>query len=149
LHIDVQPVYIPQADALEKMRSGDVAATVCICAKSISVLSELRQEAGFKLLDVPFVPALHDDYLPASIGHDDYPNLLPNGGKVETVATTTVLISFNWPRGSPRYNRTAKFVDVFFSKFAELQRPPRHPSWKSVNLAATVPGLQRFAAAQE
>jgi uncharacterized protein len=149
LHIDVQPVYVPQGDAMERLRSGDIAATVCICAKPLAILSDLRQDAGFKLLDVPFVKSLQDEYLPASISYDDYPNLLTKGGKVETIATTTVLISFNWPRGSPRYNRTAKFVEAFFSKFSELQRPPRHPAWKSVNLAATVSGLQRFASAQE
>ena len=41
------------------------------------------------------------------------------------------------------------FVDVFFSKFSELQKPPRHPLWKTVNLAATIPGWTRFAAAEE
>ena len=60
-----------------------------------------------------------------------------------------MLVSFNWPRGSVRYNRTVKFVDALFSKFAELQRPPRHPMWRSVNVAAIVPGWQRFPAAQE
>jgi TRAP-type uncharacterized transport system substrate-binding protein len=149
LQIDVQPVYMPQSDALERMRSGEVAATVCICAKPLDILSAGRDMTGFHLLDVPFVPGLQDEYLPASIGHDDYPLLLAKGGKIETIATTTVLVSFNWPRGSPRYNRTAKFVEALFSKLPELQRPPRHPAWKSVNLAATVPGLQRFPAAQE
>ena len=58
-------------------------------------------------------------------------------------------MSFNWPRGSTRYNRTARFVEAMFGKFSDFQRPPRHPMWKSVNLAAAIPGWQRFPAAQE
>jgi hypothetical protein len=40
-------------------------------------------------------------------------------------------------------------VDAFFSKFQEFLKPPRQSSWKTVNLAGTVPGWQRFAPAQE
>jgi uncharacterized protein len=149
LKIDVQPVFLAQGDAYERMRTGDIAATICICAKPLDQILDMTPESGFKLLDVPFAGALADEYLPASLTKDDYPKLLNKGEKVETIATTTVLISFNWPRGTPRYVRTAKFVDAFFAKFGDFQRPPRHPVWKSVNLAGTVQGLQRFAPAQE
>ena len=149
LKIDVQAVNMPQTDAIEKMRNGEIDATVCICPRPVNVFTELKEDTGFRLLDIPFVTAFHDEYLPSSISRDDYPALVPKGGKVETIATTTVLVSFNWPRGSVRYNRTVKFVDALFSKFAELQRPPRHPMWRSVNVAAIVPGWQRFPAAQE
>ena len=68
---------------------------------------------------------------------------------IDTVASSIVLVSFNWPRNTARYNRVAKFVDALFTKFDDLQKAPRHPSWKSVNLAAKVRGWQRFPAAQE
>src|SRR6266568_1502701 len=149
LHVDVQPVNVPQGDALQRMRAGEIDATVCVCAKPVTIYADLRQDAGFKLLDIPFAAPFQDDLLPVSIGPEDYPSLVAKGMKVESVATTTVLVTFNWARGSTRYNRTAKFVDALFSKFSELQKPPRHPMWKSVNIAATVPGMQRFPAAQE
>lgn len=149
LKIDVQPVFMNQADAQLRMRNGEIAATVIFSAKPIDAMSRIRGDSGFKLLDVPYASALQEEYLPSSLGNEDYPNLIAKGDKVETIATTTVLVSFNWPRGTPRFNRTAKFVENLFAKFSELQRPPRHPAWKSVNLAATVNGLQRFAPAQE
>jgi hypothetical protein len=68
---------------------------------------------------------------------------------VDTIAAGTVLISFNWPKGTVRYERTEKFVNVFFSKFSEFYKPPRNPLWKSVNFAANIPGWTRFAAAEE
>jgi hypothetical protein len=42
-----------------------------------------------------------------------------------------------------------RFIDAFFTKFPELLKPPRHPKWKDVNLAAKVPGWTRFGAAQD
>ena len=68
---------------------------------------------------------------------------------MDTIAASTVLISFNWQKGTARYERTAKFVDAFFSKISEFYKPPRNPLWKSVNLAATIPGWTRFPAAEE
>jgi hypothetical protein len=38
---------------------------------------------------------------------------------------------------------------MLFSRIDRLQAPGFDPKWKSINLAATVPGLDRFAAAQE
>ena len=68
---------------------------------------------------------------------------------MDTIAATTVLISFNWPKGTVRYERTAKFINAFYSKISEFYKPPRNPLWKSVNLAATIPGWTRFPAAEE
>ncbi len=52
-----------------------------------------------------------------------------------------MIIAYNWPKGSDRHRRIAQFVDKFFTKFNEFQKPPRHPKWREVNLAAQVPGL--------
>jgi uncharacterized protein len=38
---------------------------------------------------------------------------------------------------------------VFFSKFDEFRQPPRHPSWRQVNISASVRGLQRFPPAKQ
>jgi len=149
LGIDIEPVYMSQPDALQRMRNNELDATICICPKPVPAFAAVRPDWGFKLLEVPFAPALQAEYFPAQITSDDYPALLPPKERVETIAGSTVLITFNWPRGSARYARTAKFVDAFFSKFSELQKPPRHPLWKSVNYAASLPGWQRFSAAQE
>jgi uncharacterized protein len=43
--------------------------------------------------------------------------------------------------------RVAHFVEVFFPRFAELQVPERHPKWREVNLAASLPGFSRTEAA--
>lgn len=149
LGIEIEPVYVNQQDAIQRMRAGELDATICICPKPVPAYATVRAEWGFRLLEVPYPAALQADYLPASISHEDYPQIVPQKEKIETVAGSTVLITFNWPKNSQRYNRTAKFVDAFFAKFAELQKPPRHPLWKTVNYAASLQGWTRFSAAQE
>jgi uncharacterized protein len=149
LNIDVQVLNMAQGDAIEKMRSGELEATVCTCPVPIPAYTTAKAEWGFKFINIPYVPALENNYYPASIKSIEYPNLVPKGSQMATIATYSVLISFNWPRGSVHYNRVAKFTDAFFSRFENLLKPPRHPLWKSVNLSATIPGWQRFPAAQD
>jgi uncharacterized protein len=38
---------------------------------------------------------------------------------VDTIAASTILISYNWQKGTVRYERTAKFVDAFFSRISQ------------------------------
>ena len=65
-----------------------------------------------------------------------------------TIAVPTALVVYNWPTNTNRFERVARFVDHLFSRIAKLQEPGFDPKWKSINLAATVPGLVRFLAAQ-
>jgi hypothetical protein len=60
------------------------------------------------------------------------------------------MIAYNWPKTNvDRYRRVQRFVEAFFPKIAEFQKPPRHVKWREVNIAATLPGWTRFPAAQE
>jgi len=61
----------------------------------------------------------------------------------------TALVAFNWPAKTNRYQRVARFVDILFTRIEKLQAPGFDPKWKSINLGGTVPGLSRFAAAQQ
>ena len=149
LGISVQGVNMPQDDAVEKIKTGELAASVCICPKPISALPNITPAAGLKLIGIDYVPALQEGYLPAVLTSEDYPNLIPQGTNIRTIATQTLLVAYNWPKGSKRYRKVEKFVEAFYLKFGELMKPPRNPVWKTVNLAATVKGWTRFPAAQD
>jgi TRAP transporter TAXI family solute receptor len=144
-----QELFMAQGDALEKLRSGEIDATICSCPVPVPAFVNVKAEWGLRFVTVPFDKPLQATYLPASMRNEDYPALIGKEGEVDTIAAVTVLISFNWEKGTERYQRTAKFVDAFFSKFNEFHKPPRHPLWKTVNLAATIPGWTRFGAADE
>ncbi len=138
-----------QGDALEKLKSGELAATILIAGKPAGAMAKLRASGGFRFLPVAFAKPLQADYLPAVLSHADYPGMVEAGHDIDTIAVSAVLIAYNWPRNSDRYRRIANFVEHFFPKLGELQKPPHHPKWRETNLAAAVPGWTRFPAAQQ
>lgn len=147
--IDVQPVHFDQALALEKIKTGEIAATVYVAGKPARAVSELKAETGLRLLPVPYEGKLQETYLPAQLTSDDYPGLLKGSQKINTIAVGAVMAVFNWRPGSERHARVVKFIDAFFSNFDKFQQPPRHPKWREVNLAAKLPGWTRYSHAEK
>jgi len=148
LNLDVEKTFIPHQVALEQMRKGDMAAVVFITSKPVDAFVRGRWEPGFKFLSLPYDGRFEDYYLPAALGEADYPNLIKPGERVSTIAVSTALVAFNWPAKSNRAERVSRFIDHLFSRIDKLQAPGFDPKWKSINLAATVPGLARVPAAQ-
>jgi TRAP-type uncharacterized transport system substrate-binding protein len=149
LGLEIEAVNVDQAAALDLLKRGELSAVVSVAAKPVAFVAGFDPGDRFHILPVPFVEALADRYFPATVTNKDYPKLVPEGATVNTLAVGTVLGAYNWPAKSERYKRIARFVDAFFSKFDEFQKPPRHPKWREVNLAAALPNWKRFAAAQE
>lgn len=149
LGLKVKRVNMGQSEAVERMRRGELDATICICLKPVAAFAAVRPEWGLKLVPVPFTPQLEREFLPARIAGSDYPGLLKDQDRIDTVALQSVLVTFNWPKNSVRYNKVARFVESMFSHFKEFGGPGRHERWASINLAASLPGWQRFPAAQE
>jgi TRAP transporter TAXI family solute receptor len=150
LGIKVREVNMGQADAIEKMKAGEVAATFLVAGKPTTVFAGLKDNtANFKFLPLPYNPSLPVEYLPTTLTSKEYPNLIKEGADVETVAIGAVLAVFNWAEGSDRYRRVASFVDAFFRNIEKFRQRPRHVKWQETNLAAEVPGWTRFAAAKQ
>jgi uncharacterized protein len=135
---------------LQKLLNGERDAWIASVSKNAPVIKNIKNEGGkFHLLEIPYKRPLQDIYLPSSFSSEEYPNLVPPGGRVDTVAASTVLMVYNWPLASDRYRRVARFVDALFGKLDQLQQPPRHPKWRDTVISAGVPGLERFKAAQD
>jgi uncharacterized protein len=149
LKIDVEEVNLGPADAFAKLKDGEIAATILTSAAPASAIAPFKAADGYRLLPVPLTGSLIDDYLPAKLTNADYPALIVPDEPVETIAASSVLIAYNWPKDTDRYRRIDKFVKAFFAKFAEFQKPPRNPKWRETNLFATVRGWKRFEGAEE
>jgi TRAP-type uncharacterized transport system substrate-binding protein len=148
LGLDVEKTFIPHQVALEQMRKGEIAAVVFITSKPVDAFVRGRWDPGFKFLPVPYDSKFEDYYLPAALDAAEYPNLIKQGERVTTIAVPTALVAFSFPAKSNRFERLARFVEYLFSRIETLQQPGFDPKWKSINLAAAVPGLARFPAAQ-
>jgi hypothetical protein len=149
LGVEIVPVNHTHNDAVRLLSSGEIDAALCVCPIPVPALAAVKSDLGFKYLEVPYIPELEETFLPASLGNEHYPNLVPPGTKVQTVGTSTVLIAYNWQPGSERYRKIERFVDAFFSNIDRLRKPPHPPAWKDTNIAASVRGWQRFPPAQQ
>jgi hypothetical protein len=146
--VQVSEVNIGYRDALERVRSGDIAAALIFAGKPVDALATIGRDDGLHLIPVPLPRGNEAFYLPATLGHEDYPNLIDTNERVDTLAVDTVLVAYNWPPRSSRYELMQFFVQAFFSRFAEFQSGPRHPKWQEVNLAAVLPGWPRCGPAE-
>ncbi len=149
LKVDVEPVSLDQGLALEKIKRGEISALVYVAGKPTSLFENVKAGDGVHLLEVPLTAEILDTYLPSRFTHQDYPQLVPSGQQVETLAVGAVMAVYNWDPGTDRHRKVSHFVDSFFARFDELQGPPRHPKWREVNLTATVPGWTRFGYAED
>jgi hypothetical protein len=95
------------------------------------------------------VPALNDEYFPAELTHADYPRLIPEGQTIDTVASGNILVAYNWPKDTERYQVLARFTQEFFDKFEELRKAPRHPKWREASPRTEFPLMKRFEPAQK
>ncbi|KAB2913157.1 MAG: C4-dicarboxylate ABC transporter [Hyphomicrobiaceae bacterium] len=148
LGIKVEPVYVNNAIALEKMRSGEIAALVHTVGKPNDLFVKFKNETGFKFLPIPY-DKFEDFYVPSIFTAEDYPAYVKPGEKVETIGIQAVLAVYNWPKDSDRFRRVSRFIDYYFDRFKKFHVPPYHPKWKSINLAAKVPGWTRYWVAEE
>jgi uncharacterized protein len=148
--IEIEEVSMSQAEAFEKVKSGEIAATVLIAGKPVRSMSKLNSADGMHFVPVPYPPQLLADYYPSTLTHDDYPDVIAAGQSVDTISVGAVLIAYNWQKkaNADRYRRVQRFVEAFFPKIAEFRKPPRHAKWREVNLATKLPGWSRFEAAQ-
>src|SRR5918998_2103726 len=98
----VREVNMGQADAIEKMKSGEVAATIYVAGKPGPAFVRAPRDLGFHFLPVAYGPAFEENYYPAVMDAKDYPGLIPEGQSLETIAVGAILIAYNWPEKSMR-----------------------------------------------
>ena len=149
--LGVQPKFAndDQDVALEKLKRGEIAAMVYVVGKPASLFGRVDGASGLHFLSIPLAPALAETYLPSRLDHAQYPALIQEGAPVDTVAVGAVMAVYAWQPGSDRYRKVARFTDAFFDNFQQFLKPPRHPKWREVNLAAQIPGWRRFPEAQD
>jgi uncharacterized protein len=148
LGINIEEVNMVQSQAVLKVRNGEIAATVLVAGKPAQSMSQLKLADGLTFLPIPYSSALSNDFLPTELTHEDYPEMIPEGQSIKTVADGAVLISYNWPKDSDRYRRVQTFVNAFFPRIAEFQEPPHHAKWREVNLNSSLEGWNRLEPAQ-
>jgi uncharacterized protein len=149
LKIPVAATNDDQEVALEKLRTGELAAIAFVAGKPAPLFRNLNGNDGLHFLPIPLNPAVTAAYVPTRLTAADYPNLVPNDQPVDTVAVGVVLLAANLQQGGERYRNLVNFVEAFFTGFQSLLEPGHHPKWREVNISAELPGWRRFPPAEQ
>jgi hypothetical protein len=122
---------------------------VRIVGKPVDFFTRIPPNSGLHLVPIPYTKSFADYYTVGEFDAKDYPSLIAEGEKIETIAVPAVLSVFNWPRGSDRYRRIERFTERLFANWDQFLVTPRHPKWREVNLGATVSGWTRHIIAEQ
>jgi TRAP transporter TAXI family solute receptor len=154
--LDCEIAYYDNHEALEAMKEGKLDAHLIVSGAPQPFLGSVDAGEGINLIPVTEediaggqARSLYERYLPGTLTHDHYPDLIEAGGAVPTIATRALLAVYKWPKGSFRYGRIEHFVKTLFDRSEALRNEARHAKWRELNLAAEVPGWTRFQAASE
>jgi len=154
LGLHVTPTFFELADALEKMRNGSVDAAVLIGTELTAIASHLNADDRLRVVPITRDRLLRDGapaslYEPVVISGGEYADILPAGSQMHTISVPVAMVTVNWPRTSVQYDKVARFAVSLFDNFGRFLSDARSPAWKEVDLAASVPGFQRFEPAAE
>jgi TRAP-type uncharacterized transport system substrate-binding protein len=137
------------ATALAMLKAGKLDAVFLVERHPSPYLADIKASDGLALVPVPLTGNLKSIYTPALLTSSEYPELLGASGAIESVSVSWVLAVFNWRKGTERYDKLVKLAQALYSQIDLLRMPNRHAPWDEVNLAASVPGWQRYIAAEE
>jgi TRAP-type uncharacterized transport system substrate-binding protein len=149
LGIPVESTSFPHNIALEKLRQGEISALVYLVGKPSPLFQGIGSDDHLHFLAIRAPGDLPPIYTPGVLSADDYPKLVEKNAPVTTVALGTVLVAYNWPAGTERHRKVARFVDAFFNRLHDLQAPPYHPKWREIDPGASISGWTRFLPAEQ
>ena len=145
LEVEPDVTTLPHPLALDRLRRGEISALAYVATKPSRVFQDIRPEENLHFL--PITGNLAPNYTAITITSDDYPELVSKDGPVNTVAVGTVLVTYNWPTGSERYQRVNRFVQAFFAHLKDIKA--RRPRWQDFDVSASVAGWTRVSAAEQ
>ena len=147
--VKVEQTQFDNPVALQMLRKGEIDALIRMVSKPIDFFAKIPAKDDFHLVPIPFTQAFSDYYTLAEFTKSEYPTLISEGETTTGIGVPAVLAVYNWPAQSDRARRVKRLVERMFANWEKFQTAPRHPKWKEVNLAATVPGWTRWGPAEE
>jgi TRAP-type uncharacterized transport system substrate-binding protein len=145
--LDVEPdvMNLPHPLALDRLRRGEISALAYVATKPARLFQDIRPDENLHFL--PIASNLIANYTGTNMTSDDYPELVSKDDPVKTVAVGTVLVAYNWPTKSERYERVDRFVRAFLVNLKDIKA--RRPKWRGFDITASVSGWTRFPVVEQ
>jgi hypothetical protein len=131
----------PSRLALDKLRRGEISALAYVATKPSRLFQDIRPDENLHFL--PITGNLPPIYASIAITSNDYPDLVSNDAPVKTVEVGTVLLAYDWPPNSERYQRVNHFVQTFFAHIKDIQAS--RAKWHPFDITSSVSGWTRFS----
>ena len=140
--VDVRKVEVVGETALDRVRSGELAAMVHLL-ESPGELSEGvgAPTDGTTVLAVPEDERLEALYRPATLDATDLPDLLDGDETVSTYSVDVNLVAYAWSSENDRTRRVGQFVKSLVDRLEELQGDASQPEWEAVTLDQRTPNI--------
>jgi uncharacterized protein len=145
LGVEPDVTNLPHPLALDKLRRGEISALAYVATKPSRLFQDIRPDENLHFL--PITGNLPLNYAPITINYNDYPDLVSNDAPVKTVEVGTVLLAYDWPSHSERYQRVNHFVQTFFAHVKDIQAT--RPKWHPFDITSSVLGWTRFSPAAQ
>ena len=151
LGIEPETVTLDSAAALEKVRSGELAAMVHLLRAPGAFpdseplegdTPEPVDAAGLRVLELPPGEELSSLYRPTTLDAKDLPGLLPPGTTLLSSSVDVNLLAYAWRRPNARSRKLEKFLVALVERLETLQGEEAYqPAWRAVSLTDETPSL--------
>ncbi|MFK8081577.1 MAG: TAXI family TRAP transporter solute-binding subunit [Granulosicoccus sp.] len=152
LGIEPDSIEVDNTTAIEKMKSGELAAMVYLLREPDAVQTggDLRAANAVKnldlgedlhLLEIPEADALTEIYTPATLDSSDLPGLIEDGTSIATYSVDAILAVYRWVPPNFRYDQTSRFVNALVNGLDGLASDVYQPAWKRVDLEDETPNI--------
>ena len=149
LKIKIDPMELPHADALDKLKRGEIDAMVYVATKPANLFQSVTWEDHVHFLPIPTSGGVKSGYSPALLGAEDYPQSIEQGKGVATLGVGSILMVYNWPPGTDRRRNLTRFVTTLLDQLYSMKTPAQPSQWRDMDVSSSVPGWERFAPAEE
>lgn len=145
LGIDIEPVTMSNAEAMQALEAGDIAAMTRVVAQPAPFLGAMPED-NYHFLAVPS-GQIGAPYAKTTLRSANYPHLTDSD--VETVAVAAVLAALFDPDDEIASNAISEFTKAFFGNIEKLKKGAHHPKWKDIEPLMDLAGWPRLPAADE
>ena len=144
LGIEVEPTRFDKDEALEKVKSGDIAAMIYLIEGPEDAFTSLSPADEIRLVALPQDERLLAHYRVSELTSEEFPELIKGDGAVPSLEVPVIVAAYNWPASeTARYEKSRRFTTALLDGLDGL-REKDEALWGEFRIAEDVPGVPRL-----
>lgn len=148
----IKPVHDNSDTAINQLEDDKVAAIVVISSPGTPIellFGKARAVSNLHLASVPSYRFNGRSLLHVKLTHEDFPEFVPFGVTVDSIAASFVLMTADTNTKSQHYSLLENFVRLIFGRWNALSGSGQKSIWRDTELTTILPGWTRFTPAEQ